>query len=663
MQDAKTEILKLRDEIKRHNYLYYVLDAPEISDFEYDKLMQRLRDLEAENPDMFDKTSPTLVVGGVALNKFEHVTHKRQMNSLRDVFDINSVFEFCSKIQEEFGNDTDFIVEPKIDGLSVALSYKEGRLVKAATRGDGFVGEDVTENIKTIKSIPLTIPCDAKELIVRGEVYMPNLVFANLIEEQKKSGEAEFKNARNAAAGSLRQKDPKIAKARKLEIFVFNLQYANGIDFESHFESIKWLKSMGFATIAVSERLRALQQIEANIEKIRQESHQYGFGIDGAVVKVDNLKLRDRLGKTSKYPKWAVAFKYQPEEAQTKIKNIEVNVGRTGVITPVAVFDPVLISGSMVSRAVLHNQDLIRSKKINIGSNIIVRKAGDIIPEVVGVIGESDEYFMLPEYCPSCGSKLFKDGCEKRCFNSNCPAQLFRTIEHFASRDAMNIESLGPAIIERLIDAKLLFSVADIYYLTEQDLLMLERFGKKSATNIINSINRSKESGLARLLYALGIRNIGKRAALDLAKKFKDIEKLFKAKQFEVAAIDGFGEVMAESVVEYFALEQTRQCIERLKQAGVLTVQRDADKVKKLDGLTFVITGHFENFNRQELQEKLIAYGANVSGSVSKKTNWLLVGAEPGSKLKKAQELGVSVILEEKIMELLSELGVKEDEF
>ena len=390
MQDAKTEILKLRDEIKRHNYLYYVLDAPEISDFEYDMLMQRLRDLEAENPDMFDKTSPTLVVGGVALNKFEHVTHKRQMNSLRDVFDINSVFEFCSKIQEEFGYNTDFVVEPKIDGLSVALSYKNGVLVKAATRGDGFIGEDVTENIKTIKSIPLTIPCDAKELIVRGEVYMPNLVFTNLIEEQKRSGETEFKNARNAAAGSLRQKDPKIAKARKLEIFVFNLQYADGINFESHFESIEWLKSMGFATIAVSERLKDLQQIEANIERIRQESHQYGFGIDGAVVKVDNLRLRDRLGKTSKYPKWAVAFKYQPEEAQTKIKNIEVNVGRTGVITPVAVFDTVLISGSMVSRAVLHNQELIRSKRINIGSNIIVRKAGDIIPEVVGVVGKSN---------------------------------------------------------------------------------------------------------------------------------------------------------------------------------------------------------------------------------------------------------------------------------
>ena len=323
MQDAKTEILKLRDEIKRHNYLYYVLDAQEISDFEYDMLMQRLRDLEAENPDMFDKTSPTLVVGGVALNKFEHVTHKRQMNSLRDVFDINSVFEFCSKIQEEFGYDTDFVVEPKIDGLSVALSYKDGILVKAATRGDGFVGEDVTENIKTIKSIPLKISCDAKELIVRGEVYMPNLVFADLIDEQKRLGEAMFKNARNAAAGSLRQKDPKIAKARKLEIFVFNLQYADGINFESHFESIEWLKSMGFATIVVSERLRDLQQIEANIERIRQESGQYGFGIDGAVAKVDNLKLRDRLGKTSKYPKWAIAFKYQPEEAQTKIKNIQ----------------------------------------------------------------------------------------------------------------------------------------------------------------------------------------------------------------------------------------------------------------------------------------------------------------------------------------------------
>ena len=646
----------LSAELERHNRNYYVLDSPEISDYEYDMMMRELRGLEAENPDLASENSPTKRVGGAALNTFNKVEHRVQMASLQDVFSFEEVESFVNRCKAQL-TDPVFIVEPKIDGLSVSLEYENGEFTVGSTRGDGFVGEDVTANLKTIRSIPLKLTQQVPFIEVRGEVYMPVKSFEELTAQQELMDEQPFKNPRNAAAGSLRQKDSSVTAQRKLDIFIFNLQQLDGEDITAHKQSLDYMKSLGFKVIPSYVPCTSFEQIKAEIEKIGESRSDYSFDIDGVVIKVDDFSQREVMGATAKVPKWAAAYKFPPEEKETKLLDIEVNVGRTGAITPVAIFEPVTLAGTSVSRAVLHNQQFIDEKDIRIGDTIVVRKAGEIIPEVIKSVchGADSKPFTLPASCPVCGTHAvrYEDESALRCPNTDCPAQLFKNIVHFASKDAMNIDGLGPAIIQSLLDKKLICSVADLYKLKFEELITLEGFAKKSAENLLTAIEKSKTQGLDRLIFALGIRNIGAKAAKLLCDKFGDMESIMNASVEDISSIDGFGAVMAENVYKAFREPHMTDLVKRLIEYGIhmtyVSVSSGGDG--RFEGLTFVITGTLPTLKRKEAQELIEKFGGKVSGSVSKKTDYVVVGEDAGSKLTKAQSLGIEILSEEQLLE------------
>lgn len=655
---AEKRIAELRDLVRYHSRLYYELDAPELDDYEYDLLYHELLDLETDFPELVTADSPTQKVGGAASMKFEPVQHAVQMGSLQDVFSYDELYEFDNRVRSVV-DDPEYVVETKIDGLSVSLEYRNGMFVRGSTRGDGFVGEDVTHNLLTIASIPKKINClEVSFLELRGEVYISKETFRKLVEAQELSGEKPFKNPRNAAAGSLRQKDPKISAKRGLDIFIFNVQQCEGRTFESHSESLDFVKSLGFPVSVLYNRYKDIHEAVENIKYIGENRDNFNFDIDGAVIKVNNLAKRELLGSTAKYPKWAVAFKYPPEEKVTTLLDIEVQVGRTGALTPTAVFEPIQLAGTSVSRAVLHNQDFIDSKNINIGDSIIVRKAGEIIPEVVALAakGPNNETYKLPEYCPACGTKAIREDGEAvlRCPNPDCPAQLLRNLIHFASRDAMDIDGMGPAVLTALVDNGIIKSQPDIYGILATDISSIERMGEKSANNLISAIEKSKGAGLSRVVYALGIRNIGQKTADILAERFGNIDDLMAADIETLCAIEGFGEVMAKSLVDYFALEQSKNIITRLREYGVDMTAEKKQKSNIFEGLTFVLTGTLPTMTRNEASDIIIANGGKVSSSVSKKTSYVLAGEEAGSKLTKAQSLGINIINETEFLEMVN---------
>lgn len=652
---ARKRAEELTELLDKYTYQYYVLDDPEVSDYEFDMLMQELKALEAEFPELVSPSSPTQRVGGMASGKFAKVEHAVQMASLQDVFSLEQVDAFVERCREQLPAP-EYSVEPKIDGLSVSLEYTDGVLTRGSTRGDGFIGEDVTANIRTIRSIPLKLKEAPEFLEVRGEVYMPRASFFELVEQQELEGEQPFKNPRNAAAGSLRQKDPKITASRKLDIFIFNVQQVRGREFASHTESLDYLRSLGFKTVPTYKKCTQTDEIKAEIERIGSERADFSFDIDGVVIKVNDLAQRDIMGATAKTPKWAVAYKYPPEEKETILRDIEVNVGRTGAITPVAVFDSIILAGTAVSRAVLHNQDFIDEKDIRIGDTIVVRKAGEIIPEVLRSVAHADgsAAFRLPAVCPVCGTPSVREEGESvlRCPNVECPAQLLKNLIHYASKEAMNIDGLGPANMKLLTETGLVKSPADLYTLDKEQLMVLDRFAEKSADNLISAIAASKEAGLDRLIHALGIRNIGRRAAVLLCERFGDMDSLLAAGKDDVAAIDGFGEVMAESVVTALGEPHMRDLIAKLKAAGVdMTYTKQSTGDDRFAGLTFVLTGTLPTMKRDEAKALIESFGGKVSGSVSKKTNYVVAGEDAGSKLTKAQELGIAVLSEAELLE------------
>lgn len=657
INDAKKRVDELKIKIEKANHNYYDLDSPTLEDDEYDALMRELRGLEQEHPELLTEDSPSQRVGGTAQNTFAKVRHEVQMGSLQDVFSEDDVREFVERVQKEGANE--FTVEPKIDGLSVSLEYRDGVLMLGSTRGDGFVGEDITPNLKTIRTIPLNIPEKMPLIEIRGEVYMPKTSFAELCELQEKNGEPLPKNPRNAAAGSLRQKDSKITASRKLDIFCFNIQRAEGKEFKTHSESLEYIESLGFHVIPDVRVCRTADEIVRRIEEIGQMRRSLPFDIDGAVIKVNNIALRAEIGATSKVPKWAVAFKYPPEEKETTLRGIEINVGRTGALTPVALFDPVQLAGTSVSRATMHNQDIITERDIRIGDKIIVRKAGDIIPEVVRSVAhaENSEPYFIPDICPVCGANAVRDEDESviRCQNPECPAQLLRSIEHFASRGAMNIDGLGEAIVEQLVRADLVHTVADLYTLNLQDLTALERFGTKSAQNLLDNIENSKTNELDRLIFALGIRGIGQKAATLLCQKFGNMDKIMAAEPDEIAAIDGFGDILAQSVYNAVREPHRMALINRLKELGLNMTYSEQKVSDKLAGLTFVLTGTLPTLKRDEAKEMIEKRGGKCSGSVSKKTSYVVAGEEAGSKLTKANELGITVLTEEQFLNMINE--------
>lgn len=656
---AEKRIQELRDLVRYHSRLYYELDNPELDDYEYDLLYHELLDLEEKYPDLKTPDSPTQKVGGAASLKFEPVKHIVQMGSLQDVFSYEELFEFDERVRSVI-EKPEYVVEPKIDGLSVSLEYRNGVFVRGSTRGDGFVGEDVTHNLMTINSIPKRINCpEVSYLELRGEVYISKDTFRKLVDAQEIVGERPFKNPRNAAAGSLRQKDPKISAKRGLDIFIFNIQQCEGKTFTTHSETLDFVKELGFPVSVSYNRYKNISDAVDNIKFIGENRENYNFDIDGAVIKVNSLADREILGATAKYPKWAVAFKYPPEEKITTLLNIEVQVGRTGAITPTAVFEPIQLAGTVVSRAVLHNQDFIDAKDINIGDKIIVRKAGEIIPEVVALAekGPNPGTFRLPEYCPACGTKAVREDDEAvlRCPNPDCPAQLLRNLIHFASRDAMDIDGMGPAVLTMLVDRRIIKSQADIYSLKPEDISSAERMGEKSAANLMASIEKSKKAGLSRLLFALGIRNIGQKAADALAQNFGTMDAVMTASSEDISAIDGFGDVMAKSLIEYFSLPQSKKLIEKLKEHGVLMEAEKKVVSDKLHGFTFVLTGTLPTMSRDEASAIIIASGGKVASSVSKKTDYVLAGEKAGSKLNKAESLGIKIIDENEFMEMVRE--------
>lgn len=654
---AEKRIAELRDLVRYHSRLYYELDAPELDDYEYDLLYHELLNLEIAFPELRTSDSPTQKVGGAASMKFEPVPHTVQMGSLQDVFSYEELYEFDGRVRSVI-EKPEYVVEPKIDGLSVSLEYRNGIFVRGSTRGDGFVGEDVTHNLLTIASIPKKINCpEVSYLELRGEVYISKETFKKLVDTQELAGEKPFKNPRNAAAGSLRQKDPKISAKRGLDIFIFNIQQCEGKSFNSHSESLDFVKSLGFPVSILYNRYNNIYKAVENIRYIGENRDNFSFDIDGAVIKINDLSDREQLGSTAKYPKWAVAFKYPPEEKVTTLLDIEVQVGRTGALTPTAVFEPIQLAGTSVSRAVLHNQDFIDSKNINIGDQIIVRKAGEIIPEVVALAakGMNEGTFKLPEFCPACGTKSVREADEAvlRCPNPNCPAQLLRNLIHFASRDAMDIDGMGPAVLSMLVERGIVKSQSDIYTIKAGDISSIERMGDKSASNLIAAIEKSKSAGLARLIYALGIRNIGSKTADMLAEKFGTMDALVAADADELCSIDGFGEVMAKSIINYFSLEQSKKLIAEFKEYGIDMTAEIKEKSNIFAGLTFVLTGTLPTMTRNEASDIITANGGKVSSSVSKKTSYVLAGEEAGSKLTKAQTLGINIITEAEFLEML----------
>ncbi len=653
--DIKKRIEELREKINYHSIKYYVYDAPEISDFEYDAMFDELKKLEEAHPEFDSPTSPTKRVGGAVLDKFEKVQHRNRMGSLDDVFDYDAVKGFVRDMKQ-FG-DVSFSVEPKIDGLSVCLHYENGVFTQGATRGDGLVGENVTENLKTVGSIPLHLTQSVPLLEVRGEVYMPKKSFEALNEIQEKNGKPLFANPRNAAAGSLRQLDSKITAERKLDIFVFNVQEADGLSFDTHIRSIELMAKLGFRVIPYIKEARNADEIIEHIKKIGELRQDLPFDIDGVVIKVNELDMRPRIGENTGRPKWAVAYKFPPEAKLTKLTDITVQVGRTGVLTPLAVLEPVRLAGTTVRAATLHNIDFIRSKDIRIGDTVEVSKAGDIIPEVRRVEfskrPEGTVEFEMPEFCPSCGEPVVRDEeAAVRCTNAECPAQLERNLTHFASRDAMNIDGMGEAIVKLLIDNGLIHDAADIYKLKKSDVSSLERMGDKSAENLIAAIENSKTAGLDRLIYALGIRNIGQKAASALADEFGGIDALFDADRERLCSIPDFGEVTADCVINFFSHPQTRQLIDELKACGVVTEYTKKTVSDKFAGLTFVLTGTLPTMTRDQAEAMIVERGGKAASSVSKNTSYVLAGEKAGSKLTKAEALGVTIIDEEQFLKM-----------
>ena len=653
-QTAKELARELREKIEYYSKLYYEQDDPAISDYEFDRLMHRLIDLEEEYPELVTPDSPTHRVGGRASNSFAPVEHIVQMGSLQDVFSAQEVVDFDRRIRETVPNPI-YVVEPKIDGLSVSLEYRDGLLVRGSTRGDGFVGEDVTENIRTIASVPLRLNQAIPFLEVRGEVYMPVSSFEKVVAQQELREEKPFKNPRNAAAGSLRQKNPKITAQRGLDIFIFNLQQIEGVEVAGHKESLDLLKKLGFQVSPSYPQVDTIEKAIEEIERIGQNRGEYSFDIDGAVVKVDSLEQRDRLGATAKFPKWAVAFKYPPEEKITTLLDIEVQVGRTGALTPTAVFEPIQLAGTTVSRAVLHNQDFIDEKQIAVGDKIIVRKAGDIIPEVVTVAEHCGQpVYHLPEYCPSCHTKVVREEGEAAvyCPNMQCPAQLMRNLIHFASRNAMDIDGMGPAVLEGMVQAGWVSSPADLYQITAEQVSSLERMGKKSAENLMNALEKSKQNDLSRVVFALGIPNVGEKTAALLAQHFGSMEKLSSATQQELVELEGFGEIVAQGIVSFFAQQSNIEQIERLRRAGINMESKKEKAGDTLEGKTFVLTGTLPTLKRSEAKELIESLGGKVSSSVSKKTSYVVAGEEAGSKLDKANELGIPLLTEEELLQM-----------
>ncbi len=660
LEDAAERVKELRETIERHNHSYYVLDNPTISDYDYDRLLHELIDLETEFPALAAENSPTRRVGGAALNTFAPVRHEVQMGSLQDVFDVEELRAFDTRVRETVACPV-YTVEPKIDGLSVSLEYRNGQFVRGSTRGDGITGEDVSENLKTVRSIPMSLREPLPFLEVRGEVYMPRASFDRVVARQLEHEEEPFKNPRNAAAGSLRQKDSRVTAQRGLDIFVFNIQQVEGKNLSAHRESLDFLQEQGFKVIPTCKRFSEIESAIAEVERIGEARYQFPFDIDGAVIKVDSFADRELLGATSKFPRWAVAFKYPPEEKETTLRDILIQVGRTGALTPTAVFEPITLAGTTVSRAVLHNQDFINEKGVAVGDRIIVRKAGDIIPEVVAVAHhqEGAPPYQIPSTCPSCGSIAEREEGEAvlRCVNMACPAQVARNLVHFASRDAMDVDGLGPAIVHQLLDAGLVQSFADLYTLEEGQLAKLERMGKRSAKNLVNALEASKSRDLSRLLFALGIRGIGQRSAQLLAQRFGEMDGVMSATAEEIAGIEGYGEIMAQSVVDFFALEQNRRLIERLKELGLNMRCDTVPAAGTLSGKTFVLTGTLPTLSRSEAKAMIEAVGGKVSGSVSKKTGYVVAGEEAGSKLTKANELGIPVIGEDELRAMIEKGG------
>ena len=660
-ENAKKEISELRKKIDRAAKLYYTEDNPEITDYEYDMMMRRLSELETLFPELVTEDSPTRRVGGKVLDKFEKVVHDVKMGSLSDVFSFGEAEDFLRKSADVLGYEPYFSVEPKIDGLSVSLEYRDGKFVRGSTRGDGITGENVTENLKTIKTIPLSLPDEIPFLEVRGEVYMPKKSFAKLNAECEENGKTPFANPRNAAAGSLRQLDPKIAAKRGLDIFIFNIQRCEGKTFLSHTEGLDYLEKEGFHVIPERKKIKGAFNITERIKELGEKRGKLSYDIDGVVIKADIIAERETLGENINTPKWAVAYKFPPEQQKTKVTDITAQVGRTGVLTPKAILTPVKIAGSTVSAATLHNIDFITEKDIRIGDTVILQKAGDIIPEVVSVCKDmrtgKEMPYQFPKYCPSCGEPVYRDADEAatRCTNSACPAQIERNIEHFASRDAMNIEGMGPAVVRSLISAGLVKDISDLYSLKTEEVEPLERMGKKSAEKLILSIENSKSRGLDKLIYALGIRNIGEKAAKSLASHFEDIENLFSATKEELVSIEDFGEVTADDVINFFSHSQTKELVEKLKSAGVKTRYEKEKKGDILGGLTFVLTGTLPALSRSDASKIIESYGGKCASSVSKNTDFVLAGDAAGSKLTKAEALGIKIIDEDGLMKMINE--------
>lgn len=663
-QQIEKRIKELREKTEYYAKKYYDDDTPEISDFEYDMMMLELRNLESENPEFISKDSLTQKVGGTVKEGFNKVTHIVPLQSLQDVFDFESINAFDEKVKaiaDENNVNLKYVVETKIDGLSVALEYKKGKFVRGATRGNGLVGEDITENLKTIKNIPMELK-EKVDIIVRGEVFIGSKEFEKLNEQRALEDEPLFANARNAAAGSLRQLDSTITAKRPLDIFIFNVQKSDDIKFTSHYESLLYLEKLGFNVNPVKILCENLEDVFSAINKIGEERPDLSFGIDGAVVKVDDLELRKILGQTAKVPKWAIAYKYPPEKKETIVKDIICQVGRTGAITPLAILEPVVVAGSTISKTTLHNEDFIKEKDIRIGDHVYIQKAGDVIPEVVGVLKEKrtgkEKIFEMPKTCPICGGEVVREFGEavSRCIGIECPARTLRNITHFASREAMNIDGLGEAIIEQLLDKKLIENIADIYYLKFEDISSLKKDGKKFAQNLIDSINKSKNNDLDRLICGLGIRNVGSKLAKVLAKRFKSMDNLMNASIINLNSIEEVGEIIANNIYEFFAQDQTIDLINKLKEANVnMQYLKEDFNDERFYGQTFVLTGTLEKYTRDEASEIIESFGGKTSGSVSKKTTYVLAGEDAGSKLRKANELGVKVITEDEFEEMIKQ--------
>ena len=655
MSEIETKIEELRKTLKYHSDRYYNDDAPEIEDYEYDMMMRELKRLEEAYPEYDSPDSPTKRVGGKADNSFEPVEHTVRMESLQDAFSKEEILDFDKRVAETV-NNAHYVVEPKIDGLSVSLEYVNGIFTRGSTRGDGNTGEDVTGNLRVIRNVPLKLNLDIPYIEVRGEVYMPKKSFERVIDRQQLNNEKPFKNPRNAAAGSLRQKDSSVTATRGLDIFCFNVQQIDGYELSSHKQSLDFLRELGFNTVPFYKRVANIEEAIENVEFIGEQRGNLEFDIDGAVIKVDDFSQREELGSTSKFPKWAVAFKYPPEEKQTRLVDIEIAVGRTGVLTPTAVLEPVHLAGTTVSRATLHNQDFINEKDINIGDIVTVRKAGDIIPEVLCVnLKGSNGAFLYPEKCPSCGETVYREEGESaiRCINPECPAQLLRNLIHFCSRDAMDIEGLGPAILETFVNEGMIRKTYDIFHLDKDRIASLDGFKETSANNIISSVEKCKDNDLSRLIFSLGIRHIGAKAAKLLSDEFKDIDGIMQASVDDILRIDGFGRIMAEAVVDFFASESAKELINELKLAGVNMKSKTVVRDTRFEGMTFVLTGTLPTYKRSEAGKIIESLGGKTSSSVSKKTTYVLAGEEAGSKLDKANALGVKVIDENEFKEMI----------